>query len=188
MDSNKEKKFYLFGLLLLAVLLPAILTFSKVQAGAPEIRIECEDPDGIPVRTEYDSNLPVFAEARMLPRGEWRVAKSRGLSLYYIVINPERYYLGRYTQNWLYRRQCARIQMKREQISERHRQPNISEEQKADCMAVKAMQKDDSIRFSQRTIDSIERDIERLIRSKRWGEVLAGPQRRISLKQCVTLK
>jgi hypothetical protein len=188
MEAHKKKVIYLFGLLLLGVLLPAILTFSQVQAGAPEIREECRGPDGRPIRSLYDSSLPKFAEARMLSRAEQREAKERGVSAYVIVVNPERYYLGRYTQIWLYRRQCARIQMIRENINKRNRQLHMGEEYDVDCMAVQAMQEDKRIRFSQRTIDSIERDIERLLVNERWYEVLPGPQRRVALKRCVSFK
>jgi hypothetical protein len=187
MESHK-KIIYLFGLLIFVAVLPVNFTVFHVQAGAPAKQENCPDPDGRPIPTEYDSNLPVFAEARMLPRAEWEEAKSKGVSLYVIVINPERYYLGRYTQIWLFRRQCARIQKMGKAISQGYRRLNMRDEQQVDCMAVEAMQSDPDIRLSNRTIESIERDIERLIRNKRWGEVIAGPQRRISLKRCMSSK
>ncbi len=186
MDFQKEKLFFLFGLLFCCVVLLVVLTFSYVQAGAPQIRERCQGPDGRQIPTIYDSNLPVFAEARMLSRAEQREAKEKGISAYFIVVNPERYYLGQYTQIWLYRRQCAHILEQHKVVREGYRQLEMRDEQQADCLAIEAMQKDTNL--SNRQIDSIERDIERLIQKKRWAEVLPGPQRRISLRRCPSLK
>ena len=124
----------------------------------------------------------------MVNRAERKEAEEKGLSPYYIVINPERYYLGQDTQIWLYYRQCAHIQQQHSIVREDPRKPDIQDEQEADCLAIKAMESDPDIHFSKRLIDSIERDIERLIREKRWSEVLTGPQRRISLRRCASLK
>lgn len=183
MESHKEKFFYLFGLLFGVVLL-VIFTFSYVQAGAPQIRERCQDPDGRQIPTRYDSSLPVFAEAQRLPREERRNNKSE----YIIVINPELYYLSRDTQIWLYRRQCAHIQQRHRVVSGGEKALNIRDEQQADCLAIRAMELDKKISLSSRQVDAIERDIERLTRKNRWGEVFAGPQRRISFKRCKSLK
>jgi hypothetical protein len=185
MEYHKVNFFYLFALVFLGGVLLVISTVSYVQGGAPQIREECQSPDGRVIRTIYDSNLPVFAEARMLDNGQWQEDEKMGGSPYVIAINPELYYLGKYTQIWLYRRQCAHIQENHNVVRDR-RALNIRDEQQADCLAIRAMQSDPNISFSIRQVSSIERDIERLIRNKQWNNVLAGPQRRISLKRCAS--
>lgn len=183
MESNKKNLFNMFDLFYLIIFFLVILAISYVQAGAPSIRETCSDNQGRLVRTIYDYNLQVFAEARLLPLKEQTTAK--GISPYVIYINPERYYLGHYTQTWLYLRQCSHIKEQHPVVQEGNRRLDVRDEQKADCLAIQAMISDPSISISSRQISSIERDIERLIRENRWSEVLSGPQRRIFLEKCL---
>jgi hypothetical protein len=185
MESHKENLFNMFNLFYLGIFFLVILAFSYVQAGAPSIRETCNDNEGRLVRTVYDYNLKVFAEARLLPRKEPTTAIREGISPYVIYINPQRYYLGRYTQTWLYLRQCSHIKEQHPVVQEGNRGLNVRDEQKADCLAIQAMISDPSISISSRQISSIERDMERLIRENRWSEVLSGPQRRIFLEKCL---
>lgn len=157
-------------------------------AGSPAIDESCRDRERRAVAVLYDPTNPVFAMAARLPPQDRRLRElvarrpSEQLSPYVIFINPDRYYLGRETQQWLYLRQCARIS-RGDQISEQGaRELPIREEELADCWALRAMAEDSKTQSYLRS--SIERDMERVLRDNRWREVLAGPQRRIALDQC----
>jgi hypothetical protein len=164
------------------VLLLLILSLSEAHAGAPVLEETCVDSGKRHVPIKYDTSLQFFAEARLIAKAEQKMASDRGMSIYVIYINPSRYFLDRYTQQWLYLRQCAHITLKHSVIPEGMHGLKIEDEQRADCQAIREMQS--SPGFSTRQIYSIERDIERLSRENRWGQVLAGPQRRISLESC----
>lgn len=182
---KRFKEFFFHGIRLTSfcVVLLVVLHVFSVQAGAPRIEGKCQDRNGRQVSTWYDSLLQVFAEVRMLPGAQQYEAKIKGVSEYVIVINPERYYLGRYTQSWLYQRQCAHIQQNHKVITN-PRAFDYQEEQSVDCLAIQLMRSDKNLNLSNRQIDSIERDLERLIRNRQWADVLPGPERRVSLKGC----
>ena len=101
-----------------------------------------------------------------------------------IVVNPERYYLGRWTQQWLYLRQCAHVNEGHPIATEGLRGLRIRDEEEADCWAARHLMQGTK-KLSTRTLYSIERDMERVVKEDRWDEVLPGPQRRISLSSCL---
>lgn len=154
-----------------------------VQAGAPTIEETCRDSNNRPVTTRYSSSSRLFAEVRRLSPEEQRLAAERGISTYLIYINPDRYYLGRQTQQWLYLRQCAYIQKGHDIGTSGLRSINIRNEEIVDCFAMRALSRANP-QISSRTAYAIERDIERAIAKGRWGEILPGPQRRVSLTSC----
>jgi len=188
MERYRKYSFKLTGIVCFSTLFLLVLLLSQAQAGAPVLDEVCRDWENRPVKNVYDSSLQVFAEVRPVPQREQSIAMERGLSPYVIHINPELYYLGRYTQQWLYLRQCAHIRERHAVIQEGIRGLRIEDEQQADCQAIRAMRTDQDTPVTSRQIYSIERDIERLLRENRWSQVLAGPQRRISLESCMREK
>jgi len=160
-----------------------LLTSFAAIAGAPELNEKCQDRGGKRVRAVYDPSKQFFAQARLIPSSERRSAEERGLSQYVIYVNPERYFLGRETQQWLYTRQCAHIVLEHPVVRQGERGLNLRDEVEADCWAVREMSSGRS-QLSRSAIYSIERDMERVIRENRWSEVLPGPKRRINLSSC----
>jgi hypothetical protein len=134
--------------------------------------------------TKYDGGRRLFAEVEQLPSHERREAAERGLSEFVIVVNPERYFLGRWTQQWLYLRQCAHISERHPVATEGLRGLQIRDEEAADCWAVRRLIEGPN-RLSTSTLYAIERDMERVMKEGRWDEVLPGPRRRISLSACM---
>ena len=68
-------------------------------AGAPQLDENCRDKANRPVSTVYSTTKTrYFAEA----------GSDRSTSVIYV--NPELYFLGQRTQQWLYQRQCVHIQ------------------------------------------------------------------------------
>jgi hypothetical protein len=138
----------------------------------------CEDREKRPVPTEYDERLPSFAQVVVEPsdKGE----------RYVIVVNPTHYYLSRETQQWLYFRQCAHIQMDHHTIRTQNEEPNLREEREADCWAIERMLFDEKYRFTERSISKIQRDIQELEESReRWQDVFGGPRRRVYTYDCL---
>ena len=144
-----------------------------VHAGVPQLNKSCEDDRGrrVNVQVRYDSSRPYFAEADRDSR----------TGRYTIYVNPELYFLGRQTQQWLYLRQCGHIVLNHRVVQDRVRGLRIEDERTADCWAARRVLQSGG---SSRTLYSIERDMERVIRENRWGRVLPGPQRRISIRSC----
>ena len=161
-----------------------LLWGSHAFSGAPEIREKCLDNESMNIATIYDTSTNGFAEVRMIPFAERYSAKQRGVSPFTIHVNPKLYYLSQYTQQWLFHRQCIFIREFTEQAMQRDRRIDMGLEQHLDCRAIQHMQSDPGIAISPRQVQSIERDMERVLRDNRWNEVLAGPERRITLMKC----
>ena len=154
-----------------------LLLGTPAFAGAPELNETCRDQNGAPVRMQLSTSTRFFAET-----GRARAPTSRGdASMYIIYINPERTFLGRPTQQWLYLRQCAHIRERHPVINEGERALSVRDEEMADCWAARELVRGGE---SPKTLYVIESDMARLIRDRRWGEVLPGPERRISLLSC----
>lgn len=154
----------------LAAALLSLFDVSSVWAGSLKLQVTCHDSEDRLVEARYEPSRPFFAEA----------VEVRG-GAYAIYINPTLYYLGNDTQQWLYLRQCAHINENTVGVSARRL--TIGDEEEADCWAVKELKKQSQV--SSRTLYAIERDMERVVREKRWKEVLPGPPRRISLLSCL---
>ena len=167
-----------FFLILIAY---SILTCAIASGGAPALQETCYDTSNMKVATIYDPYVQVFAEVRRLPKSERIPASQAGVSSYMIYVNPERYYLGRQTQQWLYQRQCVHIIRGHAVAQSGLRGLNIKDEEVADCQAARDMS---NAGLSSRDLYSIERDIERIAREGLWNQVLPGPQRRVSLSSC----
>lgn len=174
--------FYWSGRLFFYSALLVILSIAYVQAGSPRIGKLSKDSIGREIKIEYDSNMSVFAEARLRSGSNINDKNPQ----YFVALNPELYYLGRYTQIWLYLRQCVHIRQNHDIIRHANRELNIHEEQIADCLAIEEMKLDRDYHLSIRQIDAIERDIERIIKNNQWRDVFAGPERRIYLRHCDT--
>ena len=127
---------------------------------------------GAKVPVQYDGSRRYFAEAG-LPRG----SMPRSSVVYVIYINPERTYLGRQTQQWLYLRQCAHINDQHKVVTAGASALSIRDEEAADCSAARRISPEG---LSSKTLYGIESDMGRVVREGRWGEVLPGPERRIS--------
>lgn len=161
-----------------------LLTVGESNAGAPSIEDICIDAKNLKVMAVYKASRGAFAEARPLPRSERSSASERGLSEYAIFIDPERYYLSRQSQRWLFLRQCAHIWLNHDILHKGESGLNIDHEEDADCWAADQLLERDS-RATTRTLYAIERDIERAAKEGRWNEVLPGPQRRIKVSSCL---
>jgi len=169
------------------LLLPAsclvLLVIFQANAGAPSIEDICVDQKGRRVMTVYQPSRGAFAEAKPLPKSERNSATERGLSTYAIYVDPERYYLSRLSQRWLFLRQCAHIWSNNDILYKGESGLNIDQEEEADCWAVSELLKRDS-RATTKTLYAIERDIERAAEEGRWREILPGPKRRIKVSSC----
>lgn len=162
----------------LAGLMPA-------HAGAPQLDETCRGRDNQPVPTRYDPNARFFAEARIAPAAEREAAARRGVPLVAIHINPEIYFIGRQTQQWLYLRQCVHLQKQHRILQSGERGLSLDEEEAADCGAAQALTRSAPPGTNTRTLFySIESDIERALKLDRWRQLLPGPQRRIVLANC----
>jgi hypothetical protein len=161
--------------LLLACFSVWLLLGSPANAGAPALDETCQ-LRGAKVPTQYNVSQKYFAEA-----GPLRSSMQRTDRVYVIYINPERTFLGRQTQQWLYLRQCAHIVAGHRVISAGERGLTIQDEEAADCWAAREISQGGS---ASKTLYGIESDMERLVRDGRWSEVLPGPERRISLVSC----
>ena len=141
-------------LLLLLLLLPA----GPALAGAPALDESCKDAQGQRVPTDYDGSRQLFAEVDRVPARKREEAKEKDLSEFMIVINPERWFLGRWTQQWLYFRQCGHINEEHPIIREQLRGLRIRDEEEADCWAVRQLV-EGPVKLSSRTLYAIERDM-----------------------------
>lgn len=155
------------------------LMCSPVFAGAPPLaEFSCSDIKGARIQTRVDPRQRYFATAASASRG----SSSAG-NVYEIRINPERTYLGKATQEWLYLRQCAHIR-ERHEVLKGERGFALRDEEDADCRAVHELMKKSG--GSPRILYSIESDMERVLKDpNRWREVLPGPQRRVLLSSCL---
>lgn len=164
-------------------------------AGAPQLEDTCRDRDKRPVPIIYTaSGTRFFAEASVVPATERQAALERGVPPVAIRVNPELYFLGQRTQQWLYLRQCVHIQEEHPIARLGESALNPLHEEQADCMALeqlvnspaKGSSPSSSISSSmRRTVRaSIESDMDRVLRENRWNQVLPGPQRRISFDRC----
>lgn len=153
-------------------------------AGAPMLRENCVGPDQQPVRTVYSASSTVyFAEARMVRPEERPEAVARGVPLVAIYVNPERYFLGERTQQWLYQRQCVHLQQRHRIATEGVRALDPADEARADCEGLRALAQADP-KAARMVRLSIESDMQRLLRDGRWSQVLPGPQRVIAFDRC----
>lgn len=164
------RRYHVFILLLLSA--------SSAIAGAPDLKGTCRDQQRRQVVTVYDGTRQYFAQAISMRRGE-QTARRREQSPFVIYVNPNFYFLGSQTQQWLYLRQCAHIQEGHRIVEDGVRALNMQDEVQADCAAARALH------ASVRTLYAIERDMDRALREGRWDKVLPGPRRRISLKSCM---
>lgn len=158
---------------------------TSALAGTPELDETCRDREKRPVPIIYSaSGTRFFAEAGV------PAAEDRGLRPLAIRVNPQRYYLGQRTQQWLYLRQCVHIQQDHPIVKFGERALNPLDEEESDCLAFQQMA-NGPVKGSSPTGSSlrmvgasIESDMERVLREGRWSEVLPGPQRRISFDRC----
>lgn len=156
----------------------SFLMCSPVFAGAPSVgEYSCGETKGARVQTRVDPRQRYFAVAGQAFTG------STPTNAYEIRINPERTYLGKATQEWLYLRQCAHINLRHEVLrGEQGRK--LRDEEEADCWAVQELIKKSGT--SSRILYSIESDMERVVNNaERWREVLPGPPRRVQLSSCL---
>jgi hypothetical protein len=145
-------------------------------AGAPMLRETCVGADKQPVPTRYDAAATrFFAEARIVARGMPPVA---------IFVNPDRYFLGERTQQWLYQRQCVHIQQGHRIAFEGERGLQPEDEEKADCEGLRTLIQAEPP-AARMLRQSIESDMQRVLRENRWPQVLPGPQRLIAFDRCV---
>ncbi|WP_372528467.1 hypothetical protein [Piscinibacter sp.] len=169
-------------------LLLAILPWCLVPAfaGAPLLNETCLDRENKPVPTRYDpAATRFFAEARVLSATERREGLEKGVPPAAIYVNPELYFLGQQTQQWLFLRQCIHIQRDHLIAKAGERGLRPEDEEQADCLALRELTRSPSQSSSMRTLRaSIESDMERVLREDRWRQVLPGPQRRISFDKC----
>jgi hypothetical protein len=163
---------------LVAFVSMSLLMCSQALAGAPAIEETCRGANGGRVQTQVDLRQRYFALAGPVLTGPLAG------NAYVIYINPERTYLGRSTQQWLYLRQCAHIN-ERHPVLKGEQALNIRDEEAADCWAVRELLKTSG--SSSRILYSIESDMDRLLSDvNRWREVLPGPQRRVLLSSCLS--
>ena len=102
-----------------------------------------------------------------------------------IVVNPERYFIGNWTQQWLYLRQCAHINLAHPIRDEGDKGFNFDDEESADCWAVNRLREDPLEQgFSDRALRDIERDIAYVVKKGLWRELLPGPERPVDLMAC----
>lgn len=150
---------------------------NTVYAGAPPLE-GCKDRESRPIPTDYDDRLASFAKVIINP--------SNGGEEYVIKVNPTHYYLSRETQQWLYLRQCAHIQLSHQVMRTTNNETNLREEKEADCWAIRTMLTDRKFYFSERGISKIQRDIEKLERDRqRWQEIFGGLRRRVYTNECL---
>jgi hypothetical protein len=146
-------------------------------AGAPPLAEFSCDIKGTRVQTRVDSRQRYFATAGTVFAG------SNPVGSFEIRVNPERTYLGKATQEWLYLRQCAHISERHEVVTN-EKGLKLRDEEDADCRAVQELMKKSG--SSPRILYSIESDMERVLNDpNRWREVLPGPQRRVQLSSCL---
>ena len=166
------------GLSVLLFIATSMLLAVPARAGTPMIDDTCRDRSGARVPAQIDVKQRYFALVGTAPV---RGSSPRPGSGFVIFINPDRTYLGRQTQQWLYLRQCAHIVEGHQALKGQPGQ-NVRDEEAADCWAARELARTTG---SPRVLYAIESDIERLIKeSDRWREVLPGPQRRIALSSC----
>lgn len=150
----------------------------EVLAGAPPVAEYTCDIKGTRVQTRVDPRQRYFATA-----GPHFVG-SNPIGSFEIRVNPERTYLGKATQEWLYLRQCAHISERHEVVVKGEQGLKLRDEEDADCRAVQELMKKSG--SSPRILYSIESDMERVLNDpNRWREVLPGPQRRVQLSSCL---
>ena len=161
-------------LFIVILLLVPILVSQRAQAGAPPLE-GCENREHQPIPTVYEPDLRTFAKVEIIKEGD----KQR----YEIQVNPTYYYLSRESQQWLYLRQCANIHLDHQAMRFQSARPNLREERAADCWAIKHMSENKQFHFSERTVRTIERDLERM-NAEQWEQVFGGPRRRTDLSRC----
>ncbi len=154
----------------------SFLLCSQALAGAPPIaEFTCGDIRAR-VQTRADPRQRYFAVASSVLTGPLA-------GTYEIRVNPERTYLGKATQEWLYLRQCAHI-VQRHGVLTGEQSYKLRDEEDADCWAVRELVKKSG--GSPRILYSIESDMDRVLNdATRWREVLPGPQRRVLLSNCL---
>jgi hypothetical protein len=130
------------------------------------------------IPTRYETTGRYFAEARKGVRGESGVV---------ILVNPDRYFLGQRTQQWLYLRQCAHIYQRHAIVENGERALKLEDEESADCVALRELINNPSPPGASQSMlrAAIESDMDRLLRDEsRWRQVLPGPLRRVSFNGC----
>jgi len=154
------------GMLMTALIVLA----SPAYAGSPMLSEGCGA--GGRILTRYDpSATRQFAEAR------------RNGGTITIFVNPERYFLGQRTQQWLYQRQCVHVQGNHAVVNS-GRDLRLEDEVQADCQALRQMLMTNDQGSSKTLRISIEGDMERVLREGRWSQVLPGPQRKVLFDRC----
>ena len=152
---------------------------TPATAGVPSLNEDCRDRNNRPVPVRYDTSVSVFAEARPARPG------SSGAAPVIIHVNPDVYFVGRQTQQWLYRRQCVHILENHSVVRDGEKGLRLADEEQADCAALAAVAGPSSSPASSRAVRaSIESDMQRASRDDKWHRLLPGPQRRISLERC----
>jgi len=155
-------------------------TTQSVYAGAPRLG-ECIDKEqNRPVEILHQENLKTYADVIF--------RKSGGKTNYIIRINPTHYYLSRETQQWLFYRQCGRINQKQNSIKDAQARISLHEEREADCWAIDYMVNVEKL-MTVRQIERINRDIEMLERnSERWRAIFGARRSRVSTSECLERK
>jgi len=167
----------LFGFFFFIILFSLIFPVTKfAHAGAPRLK-DCYIFEGNErVDQEYRENLETFAEIN--PRRSGQGVK------YTILVNPTHYYLSRETQQWLFYRQCGRINLKHNSIKDKSLRISVQEERDADCWAINQMIKERLI--SHRQIGRIKDDIYEIEPDiKRWHAIFGGRRSRVLTSECL---
>jgi hypothetical protein len=173
-SSGGSMRYAVDGLLLAAWICCATLA----TAGVPSLDENCRDGNNRPVPVRYDTGVSVFAEARLARPG------SPSTAPVIIHVNPDVYFVGRETQQWLYQRQCVHIRQNHSVVRDGERGLRLADEEQADCAALAVAGLSSSASSSRALRASIESDMQRASRDGKWHRLLPGPQRRISLDRC----
>lgn len=180
-DVMRKNTIFLFAFFsVTSMLLLFFPTTKLVYAGAPRLG-ECIDKEqNQRVALKHKENLKTYADV---------VAKrSEGKTKYTIRVNPTHYYLSRETQQWLFYRQCGRINQKHKSIKDAKARISLQEEREADCWAIDYMVNVKKL-ISVRNIDRINRDIDMLERSsERWRAIFGSRRSRVSTSECLEQK
>lgn len=177
MRMNHNTLFCFFLFIILFYLIFPVNNFS--HAGAARLE-DCYIFEGDErkerVDMVYRDNLETFAEINTKDSGQ--VVK------YTILVNPTHYYLSRETQQWLFYRQCGRINLKHDSINDKNLRISVQEERDADCWAINQMIKERLV--SSRQIGRIKDDIYEIEPDiERWHAIFGGRRSRVLTSECL---
>ena len=177
---RKNITYFLVSFLVAIIFSLNIATTKLAYAGAPRLG-SCTDLEhGRQVNTKPKTNLKTYADV---------VRKESGNKVSFTIrFNPTHYYLSRATQQWLFYRQCGRINEDHESIKYENARITLLEERRADCWAIRYMVNELGL-ISARNIDRIKRDIDMLERnSDRWRAIFGSRRSRVFTSECLSQK